>query len=183
MRNGMPVLKLFFPWAFNLIFGIFWLVGGVATLDIEPWMPLVLLPVGAISALIGVVAGLSPIRVLFGGRSDIDGSVTAKAATEEVTDNPGLVEYPNIQVGGNLFVVSHSIYNWVEEGDEVVVTFWQRNRGVVSVVKTGQPSLPEEEPSEENQRLLNPDSPDEINSQNSITIMPPQNLFKMGIYA
>ncbi len=146
MRNGMPVLNLLFPWAFYLSLGLGFLVGSGATLLYEPWMSLILFPIGAISALIGVLGGLSPMRALIDGRTKIVGYVTAKSVTEGVTDSLGTVEHPIIRVEGAPFDVSHGIYDWLEEGDEVVVTFWQRVGGVVSVAKTGRRSLPDEGP-------------------------------------
>lgn len=146
MRNGMPLLKLLFPWAFNLFVGLGFLAGGGATLLYEPLLSIIFFSIGAISALIGLLGGLSQMRDLLNGRTKIVGFVTAKSVIEKVTDGLGTIEHPIIRVDGAPFDVSHNIYNWVEEGDEVVVTFWRRVEGVVRVVKTGHRSLPEEKP-------------------------------------
>ena len=146
MRNGKPLLKILFPWAFNLFVGLAFLIGGGATIIYQPFMSTVFFVIGAITVLIGVLGGLSQMRDLINGRTKIVGFVTAKSVTEEVTDGIGTLERPVIRVEGVPFEVSHRIYDWVEEGDEVVVTYWKRVLGVVSVVKTGRQSLPDEEP-------------------------------------
>ena len=146
MINGKPLLNILFPWAFYLFVGLAFLIGGGATINYQPFMSIVLFVVGAITVLIGVLGGLSPMRDLINGRSKIAGIVTAKSITEEVIDSLDTLEHPVIRVEGAPFDVSHRIYDWVEEGDEVVVTFWKRVELVVSVVKTGQRSLPDEEP-------------------------------------
>ena len=92
------------------------------------WWPLIFGAIGLLSLWSAAMAALD----LLGRSVELAGTVTGK---REVDAEGGIITY--IQVRRREFMVKKDIYNWVSEGEEIVVTFGKHTKTVVEVRKLG----------------------------------------------
>ena len=73
-------------------------------------------------------------RDAFGGKTAMGGRVSRKWVIEHSSHGSTTKEY-QIALNDHSFEVSKKIYNWLSEGNEVVVHYWPRSETVAKVEK------------------------------------------------
>tara|TARA_Y100000034_G_C6628101_1_gene274064 strand:+ start:145 stop:525 length:381 start_codon:yes stop_codon:yes gene_type:complete len=126
-----------------MILGVMLVTGSAVAVIMEfpiSWEALgLLLPVGVGLLIILVAMHLgadSALHLLGKPPNTVEGAV-AKKTQGTLDHDVGSETIRSISVNGRAFEVSEAIFEWVSEGDEVVVSFWPRSKKVTRVDEAG----------------------------------------------